>query len=319
MQENFFHILSKVPCEININGANLGLIDNVSNFELDFITRTDKIYVNFTPISYSKNSLPYTVQLNTANVITCENQNVQIIPFPNNHYDVIFEPFEYLNTSANQTILLKNFSKYSVAIVNSISTQINIFSNNNIVKSIEIPYVTTAKASEKKDLIIIECVIDKDNYYLVIINSGNLEVLYNNAVQSIEVTDNEISSYRNLDDISNHAEIFKIQIDNKNIEKYYVYKDNTCHNPKSMVLIPEDFLECLKVDDENKCRMLLASNLSSTPLEKFRNYFGDVKNIYFNRHANFYDKLNYTIQTNSYKNYNFIMQNNQIKDIEEVF
>ena len=54
MQENFFHILSKVPCEININGANLGLIDNVSNFELDFITRTDKIYVNFTPISYSK-------------------------------------------------------------------------------------------------------------------------------------------------------------------------------------------------------------------------------------------------------------------------
>lgn len=319
MQEIFFHILSKVPSEIRVMGTSIGLIDNLSNFELDFISKTDKVFINFTPISYNKNSMPYTVQINTMPVVSCENNNVEIIPYPNNHYDVIFSPFEYNNSTTFKTLLIKNFSKYSLTIVSGVTTQVNIYSGSNILKTFEIPYISTAKATEKNDVIIIEGIIDKDNYYLLVIDASTLNVIYNDTVQSIELTENEISSYKNIEDISNHAEIFKMILDKKTIEKYYVYKNNVCNNAKNMLLIPEDFLECLKVNDETKCRMLLSNNLSSTPLEKFKSFFGDIKNIYLNRHENSYEKINYTIKSNTLKNYNFVMQNNQIKDIEEVF
>ena len=63
MQENFIHLISTCEASVSINGKNVGIIDNINNFEIDFVSRTNKVYVGFQPINSI--SLPYTFELET--------------------------------------------------------------------------------------------------------------------------------------------------------------------------------------------------------------------------------------------------------------
>jgi alpha-galactosidase len=112
---------------------------------------------------------------------------------------------------------------------------------------------------------------------------------------------------------------YKINKESKSCSNYVVYENNTCTEPHSNLLIPKVFLEAIQIGDENILKKYLSYQLLSTPINKFQSYFGNIKELYLNRHMINQDKLNYTILSNGYKNYNFVMENNKIKDIEEIF
>lgn len=319
MQENFIHILSSSPSEISLNGVNIGTIDNINTMELDFFSNTNKVYINYMPISYKTNYLPYSVQLNTQNVVSCQNSLVNVIPFTDNNYDVILNPFEYNNATQTEVVLNKNLGKYFLSITNNSTCTLQIFAGASLIFSLSLPTLSNAKADLNKNILIVEGIIDADNYYLLVLNTDNFEVLFNDIVQSIDATTTSITTYQNILDISHHAVVCKIDFSTQKSQKYYVYQNNICTQALHPMLIPMDFLECVKIGDESKIKSLLSNNLISHDLSQFQSYFGDIKKIYLNRHQCLSSKINYTILSDSYKNYNFLMQGNKIVDIEDVF
>lgn len=320
MQENFLHFISETPCLLSINGNNIGLIDNTTKMEIDLLVKTNQIYATFNPISEKNNSIPFTFRLNTLNTVKCDNEYIKIIPFPNNHYDIIMKPFYYYEISNPNILLNAMIGKFFVSIITDNATKITIYDGNNIIFNLTTIKMTSARGEMKKDLLIIEGVIDENIYYLLVVDTKNFEILHNDISNSIENTLENILTYKKLNDISHHAEIVKISFENKNIEKYHVYENNTPRSPLNTLLIPMAFLESIKISDEKVCRQYLHSYHENTPILKFNNFFGNIEEIYLNRHDAIQEKINYTLLSSGiYKNYNFIMENNKIKDIEELF
>ena len=320
MQENFLHFLSDTPCLLSINGKNVGLIDNITKLEIDVLTKKDSIYTSFNPISEKNNSIPFTFKLITNPKVLCDNNYIKVVPFPNNHYDIIMKPFYYYEISNPNILLNTMIGKFFVSIITDNSTKITIYDGNNIVFNLTTLKLKSARSEIKKDLLIIEGIVDNDTYYLLVIDTKTFDILHNDISNSIENSLENISSYKKLNDISHHAEIVKISISEKKLEKYHVYEDNSPHSPLNHLLIPMAFLESVKICDENLARQYLHSFHSSTPIKKFNDFFGNIEEIYVNRHDVIYDKINYTLFTNNqFKNYNFIMEDNKIKDIEELY
>lgn len=317
MRENFLHFLSSTPATLDINGKYLGYIDNVSSNEIDVITRTSHIFGTYSPASDTTSTIPYTFLLHTLNAPESNNQYIKVVPFPNNNYDIIMKPFYYYQVAEPTVLFNESRGKYFVSIVCDNVCKITIFSGGSIVYTTNAPILSEVKVDEDNGILIIEGIVDSDKFYLLIIDTSNFEVLHNDIVQSIENDSKTISSYKKLNTLCHHAKVFSLNIPSKKAEQYYVYEENAS-NYLNPYLIPNALLQCVSVKDESKSQSFLGENLLGTPISKLSEYFGDIKNIYFNRH-NISHKLNYTIETNTMKNYNFLIRNNKIIDIEENF
>ena len=319
MTKNFIHFLSETPSVLSINGKEIGIIDNKNNFELDIITQTNSIYANYMPLIEKENYLSYAFAIDTENKPQSSSDYIKIIPFPNNHYDIIMKPFYYYQIGSTEVLLNQSIGKYFVSITNNNVSNIIIYNGTGIVFSTTTYKLANAKAEIKKDYIIIEGVIDSDNYYLLILDTKDFSVIYNDKCQSIENTESYIQSFKKLHTIPRHAMICKVDYNSRIKEFFYVYENEFPELPKSKQLIPYALFDAIKVGDEKLISIMLANNLKNTPLQKFKDYFGNFSEVYLNRHQEFTHKLNYTIYNNSYKNYNFIIDGNTISDIEEIF
>lgn len=311
--------MSKVPCFFSINGKYLGDIDNKNTFEIDIIQKCEKILIDYHPTSESEKYIPYSSIIQSTNNLSCSNNNVKIIPFPDNHYDLYFSPFEYLSSTQTKNVFSKNLGKHYITVSNDNRSHISIFNNVSLVLNKNIECLNAINASTKKDLIIIEGVKSKDEYYILIFDTNKQEILLEDTVHSINQQENSIDTIKNIHDQSHHSLVQKLIIETKELQKYYVYEDNICTNPKAYELIPLDFLECLKVHDFAKAKTYLHHTLVNSQMSDMEDYFGKYNDIFLNRHYFKQDKLNYTLVGKNMKNYNFLMEEGRIKDIEEVF
>lgn len=318
MKENFLHFLSTVPCSLAINGKELGYIDNENIFEHDIITNTNQVFINYQPISSKKNFIPYSAIIKTANTPNTESEYIEIVPFPNNNYDIIMSPFYYYEVKDTTVLLSQMVDKYFVSVTTGIDTTIMILNGSTIAYKTNTIKLINATAEKKNNLLIIKGVASENEYYLLIINTENFEVIHSGISHSIEESIDSLQSLRFLNNPTHHAEVCKIEYKSQNKEIFYVYQNSTPCTTDNKYLIPLFFLESLKVNDSTICRNLLASNLQSTPLQKFKDYFGNIKNIYLNRHSPS-PNINYTVRTEHYKNYDFIIDNGKITEIEEIF
>jgi type VI protein secretion system component Hcp len=320
MKENFLHFLSDVPCMLSINGKNIGNIDNSSIMELDVITKTEKIYVTYEPVTNKHQALPYTTLLNTVDKPTTNNENIRIIPFPNNHYDIILSPFYFYQIVDNKVLYNGSVGKYFVSITTDTQTRVIIYSGLTIVFSTTIPIFLAVKVEDNNNNILIQGIIDEDTYYMLTIDTSDFSIVFNDRIHSIDLGKDNISLYQSIGSLCRHAKVCNINLVNKSKEEYYVFEDNTSSNNINPLLIPLAFLQCVKISDEKSAKAFLYSNLQNSNITKMKEYFGDIKDIYFNRHQVATHKLNYTVQnTQGYRNYNFVMDNNKISEIEEVF
>jgi hypothetical protein len=317
MNKKFLHFISKNPCMLNINGEHIGIIDNITSFEIDIIVNTSHIFVTNNPINNDNNQLPNTYKLDTINTPYSENKYVSVIPFPNNHYDILMLPFCYYQVNDSKIILNENIGKYFISIASDNLSRITIFSGSNIIFNINTPQLTSAKAEIKKDILIINGIIDNDTYYLLIIDTKDFSIIYNDHSHSIENADDYIQTLKKLNTLFHQGVVHKINIENKNIEKYHVYEKHN-NSPLPYPLIPKAFLQSIMIGDEKTAKLLLGKDLQSSTLTQLQNYFGQIQSIFLNRHE-ISNKLNYTIYNSIYKNYNFELQDNKIVDIEEIF
>lgn len=316
MKENFLHFLSHVACSIYVNGKHIGVIDNKNVFELDILTKTGEVLVTYEPICGKEKYIPYSIYISTNQTPTCESDYVDIIPFPDDNYDIVLKPFMYNGVEKPQVLVNQIIDKYYISILSLGNTQITIYSGASIVFKDSIPLLKKASVECINSVIVIKGIIDKNTYYLMLIDSSNLSLLHSDICQSISVTNEEIEALKYLDNIPQHAEVCKIQLKSKTKEIFYVYKNGKPRETICKYLIPKAFLDGLKVNDENLCKSLLSNNLSNSNLSKFKSFFGDINKVYFNRHSST-PNINYTILSSEYKNYDFILEDNKIIEIEE--
>lgn len=316
MKENFLHFVSPVACSIYVNSKHLGTIDNKNVFELDILTKTNEILVTYEPICGKEKYIPYSVYVSTSHTPSCESEYANIIPFPNNNYDIILKPFLYHGIENSRVLINQSIDKYFVSILSSDNTYVTIYSGASIVFRDNIPPLKKATVEYTNSIIIIRGVIDENTYYLMLIDSNNLSILHSDISHSINITSDEIESLKYIDNLPQHAEVCKIQLKSKTKEIFYVYKNGKPRDTICKYLIPKAFLDGLKVNDEKLCKSLLSNTLSNSPLGKFKSYFGNIKAVYFNRHSST-PNVNYTILSDEYKNYDFILENNKITEIEE--
>ncbi len=318
MKENFLHFLSDTPCTLSINGNDLGIIDNVNTIEQDIITKTEQIILGYQPISGENLFIPYFATINTKDTPYTNNEYIDIIPFPNDNYDIILKPFSYLETITEKVLLSQNIDKYFISITTGNHTNVTIFSGASIVYKSKVNKFLSATVEKKSSLLIIKGELNRNEYYLLIINTDNFETIYSDISHSIEEDNLGIQSLKYLKNITHHAKVCKVDYNSQKKEIFYVYENEQEAMPNSKYLVPLYFLESLSIGDSHLCKKLLANNLINTPLVKFRNYFGDIQKVYLNRH-NISPNINYTIKGNTYRNYDFSVEDGKITDIEEKF
>jgi len=320
MNDNFIHILSEIPCSININGYYCGNIDNKNNFEIDFLSKCSNIFISYFPISDDTTYNPFSFSLHNSNkYLQSNNTNIDIIPFPNNNYDIYIKPLQFNQIIDSKILINQNLGKYFISIVTNNITKITLFSGSSIIYEKNIPKSINCNIEEFKNYFIIRAIIKENLYYLLIINTNDLTTIFSDYSHSIENTDGVIQSLKKLHNIPHHAEVNKFDLNNTNFEKYYVYEYDRAIYTNNTLLIPKAFLQCIQVNDEEYIKTLLSKNLVNTPIDKFKKYFDGIDRIYLNRHENKQNKINYTTKGKTYKNYNFIIEDNKIVEIEEIF
>ena len=319
MKENFLHFVSDSPSMLSLNGKNIGNIDNKTCFGLDVITKTNHIYVTYEPISNKNQALPYTVLIDTQSEPKTENEYIRVVPFPNNNYDIIMKPFYYYQISESNVLFNGTVSKYFVSITSDTSCKVIIYSGVTIVFSINIVALTAVSVEEHKGIIVIKGVVDESTYYLLAINTEDFSIIHNDIVHSIENNSDEISAYKELGTLCNHAQVCNIDFNTKTKNSYYVFASDTPNTNINSALIPMAFLECIQIQDEKTAKLFLSNNYQNSNISQFCNYFGNFTDIQLNRHELILHKLNYSIKSDKWHNYNFLIENNKIYEIEEIF
>lgn len=318
MNRNFIHFLSTVPGTIHINGTLLGTIDNTTTIEQDIITNCEKVYVTFEPFSDKNNYIPYTYVLKTDTRVECENEYINIVPFPENNWDIIMHPYTYTEFNDAKVLLSQNVGNYYISIVNDNATKVYIYSGQNVVFSKTLPLFSNAKIDHNKSLIIIEGVIDENTYYLLVIDTTNFAILYDDYSESIEINETHIETLKNIHNIPHHARITKIDTSTLGVDTYYVYSDGEARLAPNKYYIPKAMLECLLAKDEKELHRYMSNKYSNITVENLNNFFGKVDGIYLNRHNHKDGTINYTLLSNGkYRNYDFLISNGAIVDIIE--
>lgn len=319
MQQNFLHFLSDSPCNLECNGEKFGLIDNENTFELDLLTKTNHVFINYIPISQSIQSIPYTFKLDTSETPSTDNNYIKIVPFPNNNYDIIMKPFYYYQVSNTNVLFNGKVNNFFISITNSNTTNIIVYSGSSMVFNKNSTKLTNVKIENKNDTLIFTGIIDDKNYYLLIVDSNTFKILFEEIIQSIEDSSNGIITYQKSNTLCRHGKVCNFNFTNKESNNYYVYDNSFQIDNVPTILIPQALLECVKISDEKSCKIFLDNKYNSTSISQIKSYFGDIEEIYLNRHQTFSNKINYTIKANKFKNFNFLIDNNKIYDIEEIF
>ncbi|MBO7219285.1 MAG: hypothetical protein J6V40_04860, partial [Clostridia bacterium] len=247
MKNAFLHFKSIVPFELTINGNYLGLIDNILSTHIDILPTKENIYVTYSPLSIDKTYIPYTFNIKNINDLICENNEVKIIPYSNNHYEILMSPIDINNTLSLNPTYSKTLDKHTIHILTSNSTSyIVILEDNCIAFKTEIPKSTNCYCNITSNHLIIECELI-NRLYLCIYDISKKYVLFNKTVDSIKENKDSLKVLEKLDDLLGQGIIYNIDLKNDAIAKNVVFVNNNTPNEiKHPYLLPWALLETIK-------------------------------------------------------------------------
>lgn len=310
MSKYFAHLKSEVETLIYANGTYLGVASKRNSIDME--VDTNNVYLNVSPVG---NYLPYTVHIFSHNNMVDISNNCLIVPFYNNNYDIYLKSIKIQENIQTKTLFNQSIGKCTIVILNGTSSSINIYENGNIVYSDNLKLLNKAQASIVNNNLVVKGYTTTNEYYLLILNN-EYELIFNGYFDNLDENENTFIGFTNIFDIAKHGHICEIDLnDTKNIKDYYVVKDGgkVCEIDE---LIPQAFLEALKVKNFTLAKSYLSPTLAKASNKHFETYFGNISEIYFNCYNNS-NPINYTIYNGEYKFYNFNVNNKKIIEIEE--
>lgn len=321
MKDFSIHILSLEASNIYINGNFLGLIDNLETFSIDLKVYSNSLIITKEPISNNKKlMLPYTVKLEfTNNSIVCDSEFVTIVPYKNNEYEVVLNICEIKSNKPLNKVYDNYVGNYNVVVVNDGISYINIYEQNSLKWSANVPEINAVVCEMQNNKLIIKGATLNGKHYLIVLDEQFNE-LQNCEVEKIEQNEFQIKSLKKINDIAKHAIVKTINLNNlEQSEEYYVYLKDNAVIANHKKLVPYAFLEAIKIKNFNLAKEYLTPELSrKTQAEHLQNYFNNLSKIYYNSYLQNEYVINYTVLCDNYKSYDFTIINNQIDDIEEI-
>lgn len=314
------HFKSNVNGIININGTFGDYIDNENKFSLDIIANSNKLFITYIPSDDKIKYLTTNFALsNITSIPSTDCVDVAIVPFPDNHYDVIMNPYIYKNFEGTTPLYFSDLGKgLNIAVYNSHCSSIVIFEGDEIKYEDCTALLKKVMCNKKDNYIVIKGECIDNRFYLAIIDASDFSVAFNGICDSIDEQEEQIRAIVSTMDTMNHGIVYSVNCLTKQTDKYLV-NTKKAKLPKCKHVVPMYFLECIKIGDIKSCKNMLDDNLKNVDDNVIKSYFGNIQNIYFNSHNLGY-KVNYTIKNETgYKNYNFILNNNKISEIQEVF
>ncbi len=302
----FVHIKSKTPALIYIDGTPMGEINEKNHFCLD-IEATDSFMLFALPFS---KTTPTTCLVNLS---SCRKQEeaITIIPFYPNHYDIILTFSEKTIKMPIRELAYFATKDKSIGVYDCGTCYISAYLDGSLKNNLDIGEgFSQANIEEINDHLCVT-VQKTDNTKHAIVFDNDFNVVFNDEVSLIEKDEAYISMLTPTHDLFGHLKVTKI---GEETRTYFVYENNV---PR---LIPNSLstlglLQSIKVNDLSSSRSLLSVNLIDKA-KTLKNYFGNIKNIYYNSYI--LDKQNYTVETeDSFKSYSFITSDGKIKEIIE--
>jgi len=273
--------------------------------------------VTYNPIGNDCTYLNYTQNIQIINnKPICKSDYVKIIPFCENHFEIKFEPISANNVRTFEIVYHKNHNNLNILINNSNVSEIQIFDGEKLKYKTTCKIIKQADSFIKDNNLILKAYIEKNNYYILILDLTNYTVIIEKYCNSIEESENDLKFMIIANDLTKHALVYTYNFNNKTTENFTIYLHNQPISTHIKTLIPLQFLECIKVGNLNFANMLVSEKIRNENTSYLKDFFGDIDNIYFNGYCK--DIINYTIENKgSFKNFTFELDNNKITDIIE--
>lgn len=318
MREYSLHFYSETPCNVFINGEQIGLIDNKNQFYIDVIVFNSTLIVSSEPICEKNNIfIPISFKLEYENeTLTCSSNNIKIVPFPNNNYDVIlkFKSSPMLN---NASIYSKKVGANNVlAMLDYVST-ISVFNGDKNLFTTKQGMLKNLQAKEIGNLILITAEAEQNETFLLAFNQATNTPLICDLFIKLEKVGDEIKCLKNLHNTLLTGKVFKLNLKTLELETFNVFLESE-NKVLEANLIPYSFLEAVKEDNFNLATTFLNEKLLHSSPYKLKQFFKHFNEIYYNCYYLKSDVFNYTILGDEPRNFNFYLVDNKIAEIEEV-
>ncbi len=316
----FLHFTSAVDFNLNINGEYVKTSSTHENRFVTVATTKKAIYFTYLPISTTKTYLPFTQKLElNKDGINSQSQYVEVIPFKNNHYEIFLTPPLSATNTLSEIINEEYFGKTNVVLLNNNTGNIFVYDNNKLKKQFVTSIIKNAELNQKNNNIIIKCELEEDKYFLVILKADTIETILEVECDTIEENETQIKALKKMLDLSKHAFVNTFSFETNKVETYKVFLNNQPNKTTDKYLIPLAFLEAVKYENFNLAKSYLASDLAEAPDNFFAGYFGNIKNIYFDRYNLNKPNVGYTIKANEIFSYfEFAIENGMITEITKV-
>lgn len=289
---------STTDCDIVINGENFG------NQNPIFVDTPENCYITFLPHDKTR-----FFPLSTSIKNISDSTELKAVPF-NTHTEITFDPTEIPADTKQKNILNKKYRNNIFTLFSSNKTFLNIDSINFSHKS-TIPLIFLAEFLTHENAVTILGKSDSKTY-VMLYDCAKKKVLLEICADAVEKTKNGIKIAKFTPSIAGFGTVYTFDYTEQKLSNFGVYKSENPTHTVSEKLVPLAFLEALKYGDYNLARHYL--NADTVKNEHLKSYFGQIKNIYFNGLSK---KINYTVESNGYKNYTFSVENGKILDIEE--
>lgn len=321
MKDFSIHIKSQEACNLYANGNFIGFIDNLETFSIDLKVYCTKLIITKEPVSLKKDiSLPYSIKVEFLDKVSCTSELATIVPYKNQEYDIILSTSEVNSHKELDRVYDNYVEQYNLVVVNDGSSFIHIYENGSIKLSCNTTEIHNISAHKHNDLIVLKGITRNQKYYIMIINTQDFSVMYQEEVEKYEETDNEIKTLQSINDIAKHGKVYSVNYtapyDNYS---YYVYLKDGVEPVSSHKLIPYAFLEAIKVENYDLAKSYMSESLSKDTTEQhLQQYFNNLQQIHYNTYNSNDNLVNYTLLCDG-KNVScdFTIFNGKIDDIEQ--
>ena len=270
------HVKSNIPCIVYANGEYLGVCKKRE--DLDLLIKDKEVYFNISPVG---NYTPYTLHLINVNECVETTNNCLLVPYYNQNYDIVLKNIKVYDNLPTTTLVNTTIGSTSVTILNGIHSSISIYDDGKIVYSEILKLLDKANATMVKDNLVVKGYTTDKEYYALILDK-DFNLVYSGYFDTLDESNNVLTGFTNVYDMAKHGHVCEIDLnDVQNIKDYFVVKDQV-KITETKELIPQSFLEALKVKNYTLAKSYLSPTLANASNDHFQSYFGEIQKIYFN-------------------------------------
>lgn len=284
--EFMLHIKPSFNCLIKLN--NVEHLLNKDRIHTFIVQDLNSIPLSFYPTDEEyKSALPFACKLTYSNnILLSDKKQTEIICFPDNNFLIKVKPFLFaLPTSFENItkIISLQENKHTISWLKNEFCKIKIYSKESFFeietneKFLDINFLT-------KNNVLLGYAKTIDNKYLVFsikYENKKYYLLSKNIVDILEVENEDISTYKNLNDFAGHGVVTHYKKENNYIEEILLaYNYDLPIIAKNKEFIAYAFFEAVKIKNYKLARNYLTQELSNkltnTHFEKF---FGEYYEI----------------------------------------